>query len=95
VPQSWHEANEDIVVCRHRKLEKEIIYSREVVISKKRGQIRDERYYTRLYSEEKIAEMLASAGFSSVNIRKDFVSHGEEGDYGCMTNRMIVIANKK
>ena len=39
--------------------------------------------------------MLASAGFSSVNIRKDFVSHGEEGDYGCMTNRMIVIANKK
>ena len=95
VPQSWHEANEDIVVCRHRKLEKEIIYSREVVISKKRGQIRDERYCTRLYSEEKIAEMLASAGFSSVNIRKDFVSHGEEGDYGCMTNRMIVIANKK
>ena len=95
VPQSWHEANEDIVVCRHRRHEKEIIYSREVVISKKRGLIRDERYCTRLYSQEKITDMLTSAGFSSVNIRKDFVSHGEEEDYGCMANRIIVIANKK
>jgi hypothetical protein len=39
--------------------------------------------------------MLSSAGFASVVIQKDFVSHGEEGDYGLMTNRMIVIADKK
>lgn len=94
-PHSWHEADEEIVVCRHRELKNETIYSREVVLSKKKGLIRDERYCTRLYSGEEITEMLLSSGFSSVSTRKDFVSHEECGDYGCMTNRMIVIAEKR
>lgn len=94
-PQSWHEANGEIVVCRKRSLDKEVIYSREMVISKDKGLIRDERYCTRLYSEGKIITMLTSAGFSSIHIRKDFVSHKEKGDYGCMNNRMIVIAHRK
>ncbi len=94
-PQSWHEANGEIVVCRERSLDKEIIYSREMVISKNKGLIRDETYCTRLYSEGKIITMLTSAGFNSVSIHKDFVSHKEKGDYGCMNNRMIVVAHKK
>ncbi len=94
-PQSWHEANEEIVVCRKRSLDEDIVYGREMVISKMRGMIRDSTYCTRLYSPEKITKMLSSAGFASVVIQKDFVSHGEEGDYGLMTNRMIVIADKK
>lgn len=94
-PQSWHEADEDIVVCRQRRLDEDIIYTREMVISKNRGLIRDENYSTRLYSQEKITTILTSIGFSSVDIDKDFVSHGKGEDYGCMTNRMIVIANKE
>jgi D-alanine-D-alanine ligase len=94
-PQSWHEANEEIVVCRKRRLDEDVVYGREIVISKTRGMIRDSTYCTRLYSPEKITKMLRSAGFASVTIHKDFVSHGEEGDYGLMTNRMIVIADKK
>jgi hypothetical protein len=94
-PQSWHEASEEIVVCRKRRLDEDIVYGREMVISKMRGMIRDSTYCTRLYSQEKITKMLSSAGFASVVIQKDFVSHGEEGDYGLMTNRMIVIADKK
>jgi len=94
-PQSWHEANEEIVVCRQKRLDEDIVYGREMVISKMKGVIRDATYCTRLYSPEQITKLLRSAGFTSVTIQKDFVSHGEEGDYGLMTNRMIVIADKE
>lgn len=94
-PESWHEADDEIVVCRQRRLEEDILYSREKVISRSRGGIRDETYCTRLYSEEEIIEMLASAGFSSINAQKDYISHEKREDYGCMTNRMIVIAHKR
>jgi hypothetical protein len=60
-----------------------------------RGGIRDETYCTRLYSEEEIIEMLGSAGFSSIHAQKDYISHEKREDYGCMTNRMIVIAHKR
>ncbi len=95
VPQSWHEANKEIVVCRQRRLDKDIIHGREMVISKTKGMIRDGTYCTHLYSPGKITTLLRSSGFACVTIHKDFVSHGEEGDYGLMTNRMIVIADKK
>ena len=93
-PQSWHEAGDDIVVCRRRRLEDEVISSREMVISKRKGLIRDEGYITRLYKIEKITEMLKTSGFFIVKVLKDFVSHKKKGDYGCMTNRMIVISRK-
>jgi len=93
-PQSWHEANEEILVCRQRTLDNDIIFGREMVISKIKGLIRDEKYFIRLYSPEKISGLLRSVGFSSIEIQKDFISHKEKGDYGCMTNRMIVIAQR-
>jgi len=94
-PQSWHEANEEIVVCRKRRMDGDIVYGREVVISKVKGIIRDATYCTRLYGPGKIRAMLTSAGFASVTTQKGFVSHAEKGDYGLMANRMIVIADKK
>ena len=93
-PQSWHEAEGGIVICRQRRVEGDIICGREMVISKKEGLIRDADYCTRLYSGERIREMLISAGFDSVSVREDFVSHEKEGDYGLMNNRMITIARK-
>jgi len=95
VPQSWHEANEEIVVCRQRRFDEDTIYGREMVISKTKGMIRDATYCTRLYSPEKITTLLRSVGFTGITIQKGFVSHGEKGDYGLMSNRMIVIADKK
>lgn len=92
--RSWHEANEEIVVCRQRRLEGDVIFGRELVISREKGLIRDATYCTRLYSRDKITDMLRSAGFVSVDVQKDFVSHGRKDDYGSMTNRMIVIARK-
>jgi D-alanine-D-alanine ligase len=93
-PESWHEADEDIVVCRQRTVEDDTVFSREVVISKNKGLLRDAGYCTRLYSPERISECLKSAGFSSVTIQKDFASHTHKADYGCMTNRMIVVAQR-
>ncbi len=93
-PLSWHEADEDIIVCRQRTIQEDTIFGREVVISKKKGLIRDESYCARLYSPEKITASLRSGGFSSVVIQRDFVSHKEKADYGCMTNRMIVVAQR-
>jgi D-alanine-D-alanine ligase len=93
-PQSWHEAGGDIVVCRQRRLDSDTIHSREMVISKTKGLIRDAIYCTRLYSEEKITEMLTSVGFRSVTVLKDYVSHEKKNNYGLMTNRMIVLAGK-
>jgi len=93
-PFSCHEVNEDIKVSREKELGNDIIYSRERVMSQKRGCIRDRTYCTRLYSPEKIANILHSAGFSSVAFKKDFMNREARGDYGCMTNRMIVTAKR-
>ena len=94
IPQSWHEANEDVVVCRQRRLDEEALYCREIVISKARGLIRDETYRIKLYSRERIGGLLESAGFGHILIQKNAPTHDCDGDYGCMTDRMIVIAQK-
>jgi len=94
-PFSCHKVNEDITVSRERELGNDIIYSREIVTSEKRGCIRERTYCTRLYSPEKISDLLYSVGFSSVTCKKDFMNREAEGDYGCMTNRMIVTAKRK
>jgi len=93
-PFSFHKVDEDITVSRERELGNDNIYSRERVISAQKGCLRDSTYCTRLYSPEKIFDLLHSVGLSSITCRKGFMSRAEEGDYGCMTNRMIVIAKK-
>jgi D-alanine-D-alanine ligase len=93
-PRSWHEADGEILVCRRRTLEGDVIYGEEMVISKKKGLIRESTYCTRLYSSQKIAAMLGSTGFDSVEIKNDFVSHKTQEDHGLMSSRMVVIAGK-
>lgn len=93
-PYSNHKVNEELTVNRERELGDDIIYSRETVRSKKWGCIRDRTYCTRLYSPEKISDLLSSVGFASVSCERDFMNREAEGDYGCMTNRMIVMAKK-
>jgi D-alanine-D-alanine ligase len=92
--KSTHQVNDDLTVRRERELGEDILYSREIVSSKAKGLIRDSNYCTRLYSSQKITELIYSAGFSSVNCKRDFMNRDNEGDYGTMTNRMFVIAAK-
>ncbi len=93
-PLSCHKVNKDITVRRERELIDDIIYTRETVMSEKKGCIRDGTYCTRLYSLEKISDLLYSVGFSSITCKKGFMRRKAEGDYGCMTNRMMVTAKK-
>jgi len=93
-PLSCHKVNEDITVSRERELGDDIIYSRETVTSEKKGCICNRTYCIRLYSPEKISDLMYSVGFSSITCKKDFMSRGAEGNYGCMTNRMFVTAKK-
>lgn len=93
-PQSWHEAEGGTIICRQRRIEGDVVYGREMVLSKEKGLIRDAEYCTRLYSPERIQELLETAGFDSVAFHDDFVSHEAKGDYGLMNNRMITIARK-
>ncbi|MFC1915550.1 class I SAM-dependent methyltransferase [Chloroflexota bacterium] len=93
-PFASREVNKDITVTRERELRDNIIYSREKVLSKKDGCIRDRTYCTRLYTPEKITELMHSAGFSSVSCRSNFMNRSEQGDFGCMTNRIIIRAKR-
>ncbi len=91
---SSHKVNEDITVNRERELGENIVCSRETVLSEKKGHIRTKTYCTRLYSPQKISDLLSSVGFSHINCENDFMNRGARGDFGCMTNRMIVTAKR-
>jgi len=93
-PVAWHEIGDDIVVCRNRSLDGDVVRAREVVISKKGGLIRDKFYSLRLYEPDSIQSLLSEVGFSGINVIGDFSPFNKKGDYGFMNFRMIVIARK-
>ncbi len=89
-----HRVDNDIEVTRTRSHQGNIIYCREIVNSRTRGCIRDRTYCTRLYSPESISVRLTATGFTNVLFQKDFMCRESEGDFGTMTSRMIVKAQK-
>jgi D-alanine-D-alanine ligase len=94
-PSSNHKVDNDITVTREREIRKDVIYSRETITSKSKGCLRINNYCTRLYTPEEITQLLYKTGFSSVVCTLDFMNRDNEADYGCMTNRMIIIAEKE
>jgi len=93
-PASWHEANKDVIVCRQRELKGDIIKAREIVISKKQGLLRDGFYCERLYDENKITRILKQLGFCNLSIVNELRLHKKKKDYGLMSSRMFVAAQK-
>jgi len=93
-PFSWHEANDDIVVCRERELEKDTVRARELVISKKKGLLREGMYCTRIYDKSIIKRLLRTAGFRKISIMNKLSLHDLVKDYGLLTSRMVVTARK-
>jgi len=91
---SWHEIGVDIVVCRRRELHGDQVSAREIVLSKKKGLMRDRNYGVRLYDIAALKELLTKAGFQSVSIKTDFSPHQDSGDYGFMNHRMIALGQK-
>jgi len=93
-PSSWHEANDDVVVCRQRKLRDEGVWVREIVLSKQHGLIRDVTYFARLFQPHEVRTLLTDAGFHQINCGGTLVSQSEPGDYGLLGKRMLVTAHK-
>jgi len=93
-PMAWHEIEEDIVVCRQRQLEDDRIHAREIVLSKKKGLIRDNTYSIRLYTEHDLERLLEKAGLMDIKVYTGHTPHREDGDYGFMNHRMIGIGQK-
>ncbi len=93
-PSTWHEIGEDIIVCRQRELMQNRINSREIVLSRTSGLLRDHTYSILFYEPVSLKSLLENAGFTDTEIHTDFSPHQLEGDYGCMNNRMIGIGRK-
>ena len=93
-PTAWHEIGTDIVVCRQRKMEGNTVYAREMVLSKKKGVIRDRTYSIRLYESPSVGALLEQAGFRQIKVHTDFSPHQSKGDYGFMNCRMVAAGQK-
>lgn len=94
-PRSWEWTGKKYFVCRERSLslDKQHLISRELVSHVERGIITDQFYSVRLYTRDRVAELLETAGFS------DVVFHGEispdsqrNQDLGMMERRIIATA---
>jgi D-alanine-D-alanine ligase len=94
IPTAWHEIGADTVVCRQRRLEGNTLYSREMVLSKREGLIRDCTYGIRLYDARSVHELFEEVGFRRVEVHTDFSPQRHEGDYGFMNHRMIATGQK-
>jgi D-alanine-D-alanine ligase len=93
-PCAWHEIGEDVVVCRKRELTEKRICAREMVLSKRRGMIRDRTYCIRLYNAQELADLLDRAGFADVQLHSGGASLHHEEDVGCMNHRLLLTARK-
>jgi D-alanine-D-alanine ligase len=93
-PGAWHEIGDDTVVCRQRELKADRICAREMVLSKKKGLVRDQNYAIRLYGRKTLSLLLEDAGFKNVSVRTGFSPHQSKGDYGFMNNRMLATGQK-
>lgn len=93
-PFSSHQATEDITVHRQREMTERLIRVRETVVSRERGLLREGTYCERLFKEEELRDMLRRAGFDRVGFLTEFCSHANPGDYGFLTQRVIVTAER-
>jgi D-alanine-D-alanine ligase len=93
-PVAWHEIGEDIVVCRGRSLDGDSVRTREIVMSKRKGLLKDSRFSLRIYDRRSIRSLLSDIGYSEVDVIGDFSPFREKGDFGFMNFRMMVTAKK-
>src|SRR6267154_3395892 len=92
-PRSWEWVDQNHFVCRERDLagDGDRLISREVVVHAERGVIADQFYAERLYSQQRIEELMARAGFT--NIRFHSVAAPDSArnqDLGMVEHRLFV-----
>jgi len=93
-PRTWHEASDDWVVCRERRLNGRGLAAREMVLSKSKGIVRDQTYRIRLYDAAGLRELITDVGFDGVTVHRGFSPHNIPGDYGFMNTRMVAVGRR-
>jgi D-alanine-D-alanine ligase len=90
---AWHEAGEDLLVCRERELDGPVIRAREIVLSRSKGLIRENSYAIRAYRSGELESLFRDAGFIDITLKR-----GPEicarGDVGFMNHRLFLTARK-
>ncbi|MFX0030470.1 MAG: methyltransferase domain-containing protein [Candidatus Hermodarchaeota archaeon] len=97
-PRSWEWLDKTLFVCRERSLslDDQRLISREVITHVNKGVLVDQFYAERLYSNEKIAEILTKVGFSEVTFHGTLTPESQrDQDLGMMEKRIIVSASVK
>lgn len=93
--RSWEWIDQNHFVCRERSLsgDGQRLVSREVVVHAERGVIVDQFYAERLYSEDRIRQLLDDAGFENIIMHTMMESEsGRNQDLGMMASRIFVTA---
>lgn len=93
-PLSWHEPENGIVVCREKGWREAVLVTREMVLSKATGLIRDETYAMRLYTAKEIERLLQRAGFQELSTTPNPSARRDGVDFGCMTHRILALGRK-
>ena len=91
--RSWEWIDRNHLVCRERALagDGERLISREVVVHAERGVIADQFYAERLYSKERIEQLLESVGFTNLRFRALLATDSPRNqDLGTMAQRMVL-----
>jgi len=94
-PRSWEWLDKNLFVCRERtlSLDDQRLISREVITDVNKGVLVDQFYAERLYSNEKISEILEKVGFSDITFHGTINPESQrDQDLGMMEQRIIVNA---
>jgi D-alanine-D-alanine ligase len=92
-PRSWEWIDKNHFVCRERSIasDNQRLISREVITNSKKGVVVDQFYAERLYTRDKLKEILKNAGFSNINIHDNYATDSSRNqDLGMMERRIII-----
>ena len=92
-PRGWEWLDKNHFVCRERSLasDGERLISREVISHINKGVIIDQFYAERLYTREKLVDLLRKMGYSGITVHDEYAtSSNRNQDLGMMERRIIV-----
>jgi D-alanine-D-alanine ligase len=95
-PRSWEWVDKNQFVCRERSISKDgdRLISREVVVHAERGVIADQFYAERLYSKERICQLLEDVGFKNIKVHDEITALStRDEDLGMMARRNLISAH--
>src|SRR6266446_654483 len=94
-PRSWEWVDQNHFVCRERDLagDGDRLISREVVVHAERGVIADQFYAERLYSRDRICELMRRAGFGNLRFHSVTAPDSPRNqDLGMVEQRLFLTA---